>query len=351
MTMTKSELLSDLESKARALGVTVREAGSDGFDGETEAILLKWPLGQRKAAYKMSCRLDEQSCTARFRDAVTETSWGLPPPSLSVETTTVKGWERSGAHEERGLGGQGGKVDFGQVREALKAAVGAAGWRFELEGGRPPETAGVGPGAPGRPALTRGTKTMFCPNCGKSLPPQSQFCPSCGHVVEGVATTAEAPAAASSAASTPAAAPAAPAAKPRRRMKTWQKIVAGIVVFIVGVIALAMFATGGLVKPVERHFAALHAGDVVGAYSELAVVTRQQTSLDAFKAMLAENPGLTHVTKESFSSRQTGDGQGELKGTLEVDGGGKLPIEIRLVKENGQWKILAYHVRALPSTD
>ena len=60
--------------------------------------------------------------------------------------------------------------------------------------------------------------------------------------------------------------------------------------------------------------------------------------------MLTNNPGLTHVTDESFSSRETNNGQGQLVGTLDIEGGGKLPIEIRLVKENDEWKILAYHV-------
>jgi hypothetical protein len=127
-------------------------------------------------------------------------------------------------------------------------------------------------------------------------------------------------------------------------MKTWKKVVLGIVLFIVCVIALAMFATSGLKEPVERHFAALHAGDVVAAYSELSIAARQQTSLDDFKTMLTNTPALTHVTGESFSSRSYNNGQGQLEGTLELDGGGKLPIEIHLVKENDVWKILAYQV-------
>jgi len=134
-------------------------------------------------------------------------------------------------------------------------------------------------------------------------------------------------------------------------MKTWKKVLLGIAVFIVGVVALAMFATSGLNKPVERHFAALHAGDVIGAYSELSIAARQQTSLDDFKAMLVNTPALTHVTGESFSSRTVTNGQGQLEGTLDIEGGGKLPIEIRLVKENDTWKILAYHVKPVKSME
>ena len=183
---------------------------------------------------------------------------------------------------------------------------------------------------------------MFCPGCGKPLPPNSHFCPSCGATV---AVAAAGPAASAAIADTVASAP---AREPKRgffaRMKLWQKVVLGIVVFIFGVIALAMFATSGLDKPVQQHFSALRAGDVVGAYSQLAVATRQQNTLDDFKGLLASNPALTHVTGNSFTSRSTTNGQGHLEGALDLEGGGKLPVEVNLVKENGGWKILSYHV-------
>jgi len=68
---------------------------------------------------------------------VTERSWGIPPPTLSVETTTTKGWERSGSRTDRSVGG-GGSIDYAQVRDKVKEAVSAAGWQFHLEGGRVP---------------------------------------------------------------------------------------------------------------------------------------------------------------------------------------------------------------------
>jgi len=206
---------------------------------------------------------------------------------------------------------------------------------------------------------------MFCPNCGKQLPKDSHFCPACGHVIEdapagaGAASAQTAAKAAPKAAAAPDPAPPAPAAaaapakKPGlwKRMKTWQKIVLGVVVFIIAVIWLALAATGGLVKPVERHFAALRGGDAVGAYSELSIAARQQMSLDSFKAMVEGSPALVHVTGESFSSRKVTNGQGQLEGTLDLENGGKLPIEIRLVKENGQWKILGYRLNPVKKLD
>jgi hypothetical protein len=136
-----------------------------------------------------------------------------------------------------------------------------------------------------------------------------------------------------------------------RGLKTWKKVVLGIVIFIVLVIALAMWATSGLVEPVQKHFAALRSGDVVAAYSELSVAARQQTSLEDFKKMVTAMPALTHVTGESFSTRENNNGEGRLEGVLELEGGGKLPIAIRLVKENDAWKILAYQTNVNGKTE
>ena len=130
-----------------------------------------------------------------------------------------------------------------------------------------------------------------------------------------------------------------------RGLKLWKKIVLGIVLFFVAVFGLATCATSGLGKVVDHHFAAVRAGDLIAAYSDLSVAARQQTSMDAFKAMLQATPALTHVTGSSWDTREIKNGEGHLAGMLELDTGGKLPIEVRLVKENDQWKILAYNVK------
>lgn len=136
-TTAKSDLLANLKSHAAALGLHVTEEGSDALSAEVESIRAKWFLGGRKVSYKASCRLADAEHTVHFRDMVTERSWGIPPPTFSVETTTTKGWERSGSRTDRSVGG-GGRIDYAQLRDTVKEAVVAAGWRFHLEGGRMP---------------------------------------------------------------------------------------------------------------------------------------------------------------------------------------------------------------------
>ena len=134
----KADMLATLKAVAKHLGLTLRDESGEGFKGDVESILIKWMLGQKKAVYKMSLRLDEAARTVHFREAVKESSWGLLPPTLTVETTSTKGWERSGTHSEKPIGGKGGTVDFAKVREGLKQTVAAGGWQFILEGGRMP---------------------------------------------------------------------------------------------------------------------------------------------------------------------------------------------------------------------
>ena len=135
---SKADLLANLKTEAKRLGLTLHDESAEGFKGDVESILIKWMLGKKTAVYRMSVRLAEADHTVHFRELVKESSFGLLPPTLTVETTSTKGWERSGTHSEKPLGGGGGTVDFGKVREGLKQAVAAGGWQFNLEGGKLP---------------------------------------------------------------------------------------------------------------------------------------------------------------------------------------------------------------------
>jgi hypothetical protein len=204
---------------------------------------------------------------------------------------------------------------------------------------------------------------MFCPNCGSQTPNEAKFCGSCGKPIANMQSSEPPPATAAAPMNpAPPAYHPAPAADPApvrqggfmgwlRGLKTWKKVVLGIFIFIVLVVALALWATSGLGEPVQRHFSALRSGDVVAAYSELSVAARQTTSLDDFKKMVTAMPALTHVTGESWSSREIKNSEGHLDGVLELEGGGKLPIQIRLVKENDAWKILAYQTNVNGKTE
>lgn len=119
------------------MGLAARDGDGDGLAGERETIRAKWIFGGRKVSYRMSCRLAEEERVLHFREMVSETAWGLPPPAFTVETTTISGWKRSGSRVDRSVGG-GGVIDYAQVRDKVEEIATAAGWWFRLEGGRMP---------------------------------------------------------------------------------------------------------------------------------------------------------------------------------------------------------------------
>jgi hypothetical protein len=135
--LSAQNLLAELKKQAAAIGLKTRDGAAQELVGEVETISAKWWLGGRKVTYRMSCRLTEADHTAHVREAVVERSWGIPPPTLTVEKTTVRGWKRSGERTDVSVGG-GGKLDYGRARDAMAKAVAAAGWKFQFEGGRMP---------------------------------------------------------------------------------------------------------------------------------------------------------------------------------------------------------------------
>jgi hypothetical protein len=135
--LSTQDLLAELKKQTTALGLKIRDDANQQLAGEVESIGAKWWLGGRKVTYRMSCRPTDADHTLHFREATVERSWGIPPPTLTVEKTTVSGWKRSGERKDISVGG-GGTLDYARVRDAVEQAASAAGWKFHLEGGRLP---------------------------------------------------------------------------------------------------------------------------------------------------------------------------------------------------------------------
>ena len=131
-------LSAELRKQAATLGLTIGGTGPLDVRGEAEYIRAKWWLGGRKLTYRMGCRIAEAERTVHFREAEIERSWGIPPPTLTVEVTTTSGWKRSGTRTDKPLGGGGGTLDYARVRETIERIAADAGWKFHFEGGRMP---------------------------------------------------------------------------------------------------------------------------------------------------------------------------------------------------------------------
>lgn len=134
--LNRHDVVAALQAQAAALGLNVHE-DPEGLAGEVESIQAKWWFGGRKAVYRMSCRPTDTDHTVHFREAVVERSWGIPPPTLTVETTSTSGWKRSGERKDISVGG-GGTLNYAKVRDGMEKVATSAGWKFHLDGGRAP---------------------------------------------------------------------------------------------------------------------------------------------------------------------------------------------------------------------
>lgn len=120
-----------------------------------------------------------------------------------------------------------------------------------------------------------------------------------------------------------------------------KKILIGVVIFIVGVIVLAMVATQGIADVAKGQLKALREGDMIKAYSFTSKDFRSATSLENFQKFVDSYPSLKKNESVSFSDRETNNDTGLLKGTLKSVDGAATPIEYKLIKENGEWRILS----------
>jgi hypothetical protein len=128
-TLPPEALMARLDDAARRQNL-VPAINGDEWSATGESIRSKWFLGGRKVSYRIACRLDGTAFSARVRDSITESSWGVPPPSLQVEKTVQTGTRVSTKASQSSPGG-GGALDSGRLRGAIESVLAEAGWRVE----------------------------------------------------------------------------------------------------------------------------------------------------------------------------------------------------------------------------
>jgi len=130
--LSQAKLLSKLSAIATAHSGTTSAATDGAIMGTLTAIKSKWLLGGRKITSNFRCTLDEVNHAAHFRETAVESSWGLPPPTFTVETTSQFGSRVNTTRTDTGVGG-GGRLEFGKFREDFERTVQDAGWKFVYE--------------------------------------------------------------------------------------------------------------------------------------------------------------------------------------------------------------------------
>ncbi len=135
--LSKDELLTVLKTTAKEHGMHCKPFDHEGLRADLETTNARWIFGGRKVTYHFGCRLEEPHRTMRFREAVTEETWGIPAPFFWTEKTIVKDGAISGARTESGSGAAG-PIEYHRIRHEIERVVKNAGWTFTFEKGHRP---------------------------------------------------------------------------------------------------------------------------------------------------------------------------------------------------------------------
>ena len=130
--LSQAELLARLSSLASSHGGTASMPDDHTVKGTLTAIKAKWLLGGRKVTSNFTCSLDPANHEAHFRESAVESTWGMPPPTFTVQTTSQYGARVKATRVDTSVGG-GGILEFGKFRESVEQAVKDAGWEFLYE--------------------------------------------------------------------------------------------------------------------------------------------------------------------------------------------------------------------------
>jgi hypothetical protein len=132
--VSQAQLVTRLASIASAHGGTSSTPDDRSVVATLTAIKATWFLGGTKVTSNFTCRLDPASHEVHFRESAVETSWGVPPPTLTFHSSTQRGARVNQSRVDKGVGG-GGVLEFGRFRESVEQAVKDAGWGFVYEVG------------------------------------------------------------------------------------------------------------------------------------------------------------------------------------------------------------------------
>jgi hypothetical protein len=118
-------------------------------------------------------------------------------------------------------------------------------------------------------------------------------------------------------------------------------VVAGALVLACGAaVGVVLAATSELVAAADGFFLGLKAEGPSGARAVLSRDFLASTGEDALAAYVAQSR-LAAFRRASWTSRMLalGGGRGELAGTIELEDGSSLPVQLILVEEDGAWRI------------
>jgi hypothetical protein len=116
------------------------------------------------------------------------------------------------------------------------------------------------------------------------------------------------------------------------------------VVIVASVYFLVSRATAGPEQVAKDFLSAAASGDYSRAHGFFSAPLKEKQPLEQFTEAVKANKSLFDVTGTTFSERSVDTSGTKLSGTVKLRSGTNLPASFSFVKENGDWKLLGYHL-------
>ncbi|MDP4038781.1 MAG: DUF4864 domain-containing protein [bacterium] len=95
----------------------------------------------------------------------------------------------------------------------------------------------------------------------------------------------------------------------------------------------------GPIEPANQQLKFIREGELVQAYNLGSTDFKKATSEADFEEFIKDNPELEKNKKANFNSSNIEGNTAKIRGTITSTDGSEIPVEYRMVKENGKWKI------------
>jgi len=127
-----------------------------------------------------------------------------------------------------------------------------------------------------------------------------------------------------------------------RAARVWRRVripVIALAVLVLITLFAVLYGLRGAVSDTEHFLALLARGNVHEAYLSTATAFRREVTEDAFSRYV-NRTGLLDNASASWSSRSLENNLGELKGEIVTKQRGVIPLTVKLIKEDGSWRVL-----------
>ena len=127
-------------------------------------------------------------------------------------------------------------------------------------------------------------------------------------------------------------------------MKKLIKILIGLGIFVSIVIVLAYALTLAPVRVAKSQLKLISSGNFQKAYGLTSEDFQKNTSFSSFENFINKS-SLKKAKKISFTSRQIKNNVAYLEGKLVFTDGTTVPIMYKLIREEGEWRILSIKIK------